>query len=42
MFLLFDLTFLAITSAIAWFLVIVVALIFVYKPLKEFREIHKG
>jgi hypothetical protein len=42
MFLLFDLTFLAIASTVAWLLVLASSQVLVYKPLREFRVKHRG
>lgn len=42
MFFLFDLVYLSIVTAVVWFLVILADLIFIYKPLLEYRKKHVG
>jgi hypothetical protein len=40
MFLLFDLVYLSVVTVIIWLFVVLADLIFVYKPLREYRKKH--
>ena len=42
MFLLFDLVYLSVVTVIIWFSVVLAVLVFVYKPLREYRKRHTG
>ncbi len=42
MFLLFDLVYLSVVTMVIWFFVVLVDLVLVYKPLREYRKRHTG
>ena len=42
MFFLFDLVYLSVVTLVVWFFVVLADLIFVYRPLREYRKKHAG